>query len=493
MGARAEELVRNLFNNPPSPSVSVKEALLGIDDPDDRSEAESQMSTSASGVSPHQPPSSVGEHSLAPSTSTIPDQPPAWMKQLIAGLSESRSEVKSLRAELSAMKEQQEMLTTSLKSGPVPGLPGVSELPPWDPSNPWRLGYNMPVSGDAVFVSDSMGTRAISDLEKCPKDAVFPMCWVRLRPDAPLLLDFVPKETIFLEFKRAQEHLLTFARKLEECKLTSLLLPNDSDAWNGLAATFETEKLDKDIASTQFGEALPALTPQLIAAEAEAKRKLAPLLSVQTFLEASMAKSPDDMNAKVLSKMLLSSLYDALTNFFKARRACWQHIFAGSKVPHEPRSLTNSCIWGKDLFPEEVVVESVKRATERNESLFEKWGLSSSKGGKRESSAGPSKSKKPRHSPGFHGHASFPVPTPSGVPRFNLVSPASIPRYESQGTTTFRPYSFKGKGGGSGFSKGDKGHSGQAARDDSRRNRKGKGGQGHGHSSGSGASTSAQK
>ena len=89
--------------------------------------------------------------------------------------------------------------------------------------------------------------------------------------------------------------------------MTSLLLPGDSDAWKGLAATFEVEKLDKDVASTQFGESLPALMPQLIVAKAEAKRKLAPLLSVQTALGTFMTKAPKDLNPKVLSKMLLSS------------------------------------------------------------------------------------------------------------------------------------------------------------------------------------------
>ena len=193
-----------------------------------------------------------------------------------------------------------------------------------------------------------------------------------------------------------------------------------------------------------------------------------------------------------MSKMLLSSTYDALISFFRARRACRQHIFAGSKVPHEPRSLTNACIWGKDLFPEDVVKDSIRKATERNESLFDRWGLSSSKGDKRKSSAGSSKSKKPRYTPGFQARSSFPVPSTSGASTLNLVSPASNPRYESQGTTTFRPWS-KGRGGGSGFSKGGKSQSGQAVRSGRRRNRKGRGGQGRGQSSGSGASTSVQK
>ena len=80
-------------------------------------------------------------------------------------------------------------------------------------------------------------------------------------------------------FKEGKE-----APKLEEYKLTSLLLPNDSDLWKDVDSTFELEKLDKDVASSQFGETLPSLTTQLINDEAEAKRKLAPPADLPHFV-----------------------------------------------------------------------------------------------------------------------------------------------------------------------------------------------------------------
>ena len=99
------------------------------------------------------------------------------------------------------------------------------------------------------------------------------------------------------------------------------------------------------MASTQFGERLPALPPHLINNEAEARRKLAPLLSSLMMLETRMlaeaGKPSGDSMFKVLAKLFSGAFYDALIAFFRARRACRRHIFAGCRINLEPNRLTN--------------------------------------------------------------------------------------------------------------------------------------------------------
>ncbi|XP_068234170.1 SCAN domain-containing protein 3-like [Palaemon carinicauda] len=73
--------------------------------------------------------------------------------------------------------------------------------------------------------------------------------------------------------------------------------------------------------------------------------------------------------------MHMATLVKDLYASMKARRACRESVYVAATLKHETRKLISSSIWGKDLFPDEVVREVIKNATTVNVGLFQKWGI----------------------------------------------------------------------------------------------------------------------
>ena len=139
--------------------------------------------------------------------------------------------------------------------------------------------------------------------------------------------------------------------------------------------------------------------------------------------------------------------------FFQARKACREHVLKHAKVRHEPTKLINSSLWGKDLFPSDVVKEILDGATRESKSLLDKWDASS----KRKSSSSASGSTPKRFRPyyfhkkkGSQGNSQQkphqqqqqstqqPQPSTSGLQQASTsqaassFSPAYVPKREAQ-------------------------------------------------------------
>ena len=249
----------------------------------------------------------------------------------------------------------------------------------------------------------------------------YPNCFVRLKDETLLRDDTIPKETILLEFHRAQDfivkeaitagcrntgitasnsrkatyvapssHVFPFASKalhavlsaategkppptLEECRPPSLVLPADSDEWSDVENTFSCGKLLPEVARKQFQEKLPHLPESLLKREAAAKERLASVLSFQSTLEILMGRYKDSEVFKVLSKTHMSTLYTALSDFVTTRRECRAYVLRFAKVRHEPQRLIDSNIWGRHLFPDAIVKDVMSKAANENKNLLDKW------------------------------------------------------------------------------------------------------------------------
>ncbi|XP_068209109.1 uncharacterized protein [Palaemon carinicauda] len=87
-----------------------------------------------------------------------------------------------------------------------------------------------------------------------------------------------------------------------------------------------------------------------------------------------MASDPQNPDVfMVVAKTHLATVTKDLYGFIKVRRAFREFVFASAVVRHEPRTLISSSIWGKDLFPSEVVKKVVDNAATENRNLPQKW------------------------------------------------------------------------------------------------------------------------
>ena len=242
---------------------------------------------------------------------------------------------------------------------------------------------------------------------------------------------------------------------LEECKPTSLALPCDCDIWQDVQQTFTIGKLDKDIGGKQFNEMLPRIPDNLLKREQDTKELVAATLNHQSYLEILMSNYANSDIFMALAKNHLAIFIRTFYYFCLARKACREYVLQGATVRHEPRRLIDSNIWGKDLFPEELVKEIVGRAASENISLTRKWGIY----GKRKFTPGSGPQPKGKRSRSatrqrkVYDQRVAPAPQLTTVPSQMLVpqlvttSPAFNPVYEQAGTTTFRPHGSRGRGG----------------------------------------------
>ena len=301
-------------------------------------------------------------------------------------------------------------------------MPSASSLPPFDESNPWRSALRAPRQNNMLTI-EGLGTRPMSDFEVFPPNGVFPHVYVRLSQSASIREDKVPKETVIFPLNKAQGLLMQslkdgkcdntrmlpfkgnltifttptdlpnpFATKvleaaqqafkddkegpaLKEEDLTSLLFPADSEGWQNVSATFTAGKLSPDCFSQQFNENLPKLTDGLINKAFEARSRLARTLHSFTLAKYLMSRHPEFDMLKVLVKSMVTSLRKDMTDFMLVRKTCRKHLFLLAEVRHEPTKLINAPVWGVELFPTELVKESVDNAAKLNLSLRRRWGM----------------------------------------------------------------------------------------------------------------------
>ena len=399
-----------------------------------------------------------------------------------------------------------------LKTPQMPGQPTAAlALPPWTPDNPWRPCAGLPLNEGYMFLSGALGARPLHELEFFPNREAYPNCYVRLTPDAAIRTDVVPKEVVLYDHKEAQSQLvsilslencvntqqtafggrqvifrtpkemvLPFATKsltanlrawpskgptptLEECKAISLVLPADGVVWDEVHMTFTVGKLENSVASMQFKEELPLIPARLLTQEYVARQALAEALSHQTLLEILVSNRRKDKAYTLLAKQHLGQLHRILHQFGIARRLCREHVFIHAKVKHEPRRLIDSSLWGKDLFPADIVQEILEKAALENRSLLDKWGIGAAKR-KFTPGAGPqpkkSRGQPPVQQPRLPSTVVHQAPV-SLPPQSQYVysSPVVNPTYEAQGTTTFHAVpKGQSRGRGKGHRRGGKHH-----------------------------------
>ena len=336
--------------------------------------------------------------------------------------------VSSLGSRLDDQAAQMDVIKTSITTAPAAGpsqpeLPPASDLPKFDPSNPWRSARYAPLVNGMLTV-EGVGTRPVEDFETFPPNATFPFCYVRLHSDATVREDKVPKETVIYPRDRAQTCFMAetkgcvvntklqpdagsltmfltsdttpnpFSTKVFEAVLkqvkekdskgsalkeeerTSLLFPNDSDIWKDVHRTFTVGKLASDCASAQFHEDLPKLSEALITKEYEARTRLSRNLHTFTLLEFSLFKHPELEFLKVIAKSMVATIRHDLADFVLARRACRKHIFVHATIRHEPTKLIDGSVWGETLFPTALVLETIQEAAKACQNLRQRWGLS---------------------------------------------------------------------------------------------------------------------
>ena len=324
---------------------------------------------------------------------------------------------------------------------PSPDMPPTDSLPDFEPQNPWRSARYAPFSAGMLTI-EGIGTRPISDFERYPPEGRLPYCFVRLSQEASVREDRVPKETVIYPRERAQTCLMQEMKEaecvnsrllpykgnltmfqthpdmpnpvatkvleavnqailedkpstpLKEEESTSFLFPGDSPAWENVTQTFSNGKLQPDCASVQFNEDLPKIPDSLLKAEFETRTRLARTLHSFTLAEMSSIKYPDLDVFKVLSKSMVQSLRQDLADFALARRRCRKHVLRNAMIRHEPTKLINGIIWGINLFPNDLVRETIDAATSANQSLRTRWDLSFKR--KSQEDSGPQPKNNPR-------------------------------------------------------------------------------------------------
>ena len=372
----------------------------------------------------------------------------ASMRSFVSGYTDQlEKRMGSLRSEI-----VQDLRSFHPTPDPSQQMPLASELPPQDPLNPWRDGRFI-INDKGTLYVEGLGFRPMSDFDYHPSPDAFPNCWLRLRPDASIRMDKIPKETVIFPLSRAQTCALTtysqadcvnfkahlhkgaytmfttppdmitpFSSKaleavlkaipedgscptLKEWDSTSPVFPNDSDAWKGVASTFTVGKLPNDCASSLFNEDLPKLPNALLNTEYEARLRLARSLHTMALTETLIHLREKDEALSLIAKTHGLTVTQDLHAFAMARRALRKHIFEHAKVRHEPNRLINSSLWGESLFPPEVVRDALDGAEKANQSLRTRWGLS----------FGSNQQQKRKSSPG-----SGPQPKGSAYKRFKL-------------------------------------------------------------------------
>ena len=256
---------------------------------------------------------------------------------------------------------------------------------------------------------------------------------------------------------------------LKEEEPTSLLFPGDSDFWNEVSLTFSAGRLEADCASRQFNEELHRLPEHMIKSEYEARKRMQRSLHTCMTIEFNIWQHPEVELFKVIMKSTLTTPRFDFTAFATARRTCRRHVLTCARTRHEPEKLIKGSLWGKDLFPSDMVRDSIQDAEKAGKSLKDCWGIYISQKRKSQDFRGPQPKnlhhKKPRLSQPPVGR--LPKVQTSQVPTFMLPmvpqnpgnsgqvqpmvlmsqqSPAFNSRYESQ------PFqSGKYNAGGSGF------------------------------------------
>ena len=358
---------------------------------------------------------SPGPHSPVPVQ--IP-QVEGFSPQMAAAFAQLAASIKSIQSDMSALKASANP-STSKTTEVIPLDP--RQLPDCTPQNPWKFCSIVPISEGFLLFAD--GNRPIQDLEFWPSFSAYPACYARLNAEAEKRDDIVPKESIILEYGTAQKMAvrefkaakctntgitafekkkasfttpdtfpLKFTQKaweavekalvdgkplptLEECRPLSLALPCPKASWTDIHQTFSVGKLPNNIAQKQFNEQLPLLSEAMLKRELDARERLASVLSHQVTLEILNENYSESDLFALLAKQHLPTLLRALYDFGLSRRECRRHVMQFSKVRHEPQRLIDSSIWGKDLFPDDLVKEIMDQAAKENRNLTDKWGI----------------------------------------------------------------------------------------------------------------------
>ena len=79
------------------------------------------------------------------------------------------------------------------------------------------------------------------------------------------------------------------------------------------------------------------------------------------------------MMAKLHLRMFLRDVHA----FFRARKACREHVLSKATVRHEPERLINSSPWGKNLFPQKMIDEVKGSLVKDNTTLAARWKIPS--------------------------------------------------------------------------------------------------------------------
>ena len=295
-------------------------------------------------------------------------------------------------------------------------------LPPFDVANPWRIAVTCVTSGDNVTV-EGLGTRPIADFEKHPKDATWPNCYIRLKPEASVREDKIPRESVIFPHAKAQAYIVSLAKKtaatntkvspkgsdltmyltspaqpnpfttkvlrafmdhvrqgttmsaLKEEEPTSLFFPADSSEWKAVHTTFTTGKLEPHIASLQFRDNLYKLPDSLIKIEHESRIRLQRSIHSCTLLETGLLQDPRNDLLKVVLKSLLTTLRTDIAAFHTARTNCRRSILTYAHNKFEADKLIKANIWGPKLFDEESVQEILESVSKTNTTLKARLGI----------------------------------------------------------------------------------------------------------------------
>ena len=153
--------------------------------------------------------------------------------------------------------------------------------------------------------------------------------------------------------------------------------PFPSGVWENVEETFVQRHLEKDAGVTLFGEPCLSILPKsLLDQEFECRARLSDTLHMQTMLEASMLETfgtPMQNRFMMMAKLHLRMFLRDVYAFFRARKACREHVLSKATVRHEPERLINSSPWGKNLFPQGLVDGIKESLVKDNTSLSARW------------------------------------------------------------------------------------------------------------------------
>ena len=122
---------------------------------------------------------------------------------------------------------------------------------------------------------------------------------------------------------------------LREAEPTSLVLPNDSDVWNQVYATFTVGPLPANCASILFNEDLPQVPDSLLKREFSARSRLARTLHTMCLTEMMGQESPNSEQFKILAKSQVSSAIHDIFYFGVARRLCRKSVLQHAALRKE--------------------------------------------------------------------------------------------------------------------------------------------------------------